>query len=484
MTTKNKMKNYLKLGIFLFGISIVLTNCLHDTTLEHSAKKRVHAKRISLKDFKQKQQVNEALLKFEKHVDYYKKAHESYSKINAIDSTFSILTDEIIEVVTDSTEAYTFRIEIPTHTVSLFENFVIEKFNNGTYKYYIYRYRNNTGTTRFSDLDEDMVLMTRELIDSSQIDSDDFNDYIAQRIIYDETTGCLFSLEQNDDCSCEILYVLQCDNINPGGGGSYGDGSGGDSSDGGSDSDGGGSGGGSGSGGDGGGSTVGVLPSTETPCDELNDLTDTEKADVKDNLIELKENSTAEDGETGFKLQKDSTGVYTSPSLIPTNTNSILVPAGGTNYGGAHSHPTSTFPLFSWADVYILYNLYKYADAGVKNEVVMLLTSTVIPANAEVYAIKINDFNAFKIQIGLDFQNITAFDPNLVGASSLAKIKALNEHLGDKYKKDSNNEKVFLKYFKNHNISLYKATSLLDDWSELTLQDDFSGTVVVNTPCN
>jgi len=52
MITKNKMKNYLKLGVFLFGMSIVLTNCLRDNTLEHSTQKRVHAKRISLKDFK------------------------------------------------------------------------------------------------------------------------------------------------------------------------------------------------------------------------------------------------------------------------------------------------------------------------------------------------------------------------------------------------------------------------------------------------
>lgn len=222
----------------------------------------------------------------------------------------------------------------------------------------------------------------------------------------------------------------------------------------------------------------------EDPCDQLNDLTDLNKANIKSKLQNLKNESATNSGESGFQMKKDSSGNYTNPDVLPSTTNQINFGRSGDIYAAAHSHPfSSTFPLFSWADVFVLYQFYRYADPSVKQEVTFIVASSVNPAPAEIYAIKIDNYTDFEIQIGLDFQNIIASDPaNLTGVEDKIKIKALDEKLAKEYRKDLNSEKVFLEFFGNHNISLYKANSTLDNWSELTLDPTFG--IVIETPCN
>ncbi len=49
---KNKLKNYLKLGIFLFGISLLLINCVKEEIIEEVQQQK-KVTRISFSDFKQ-----------------------------------------------------------------------------------------------------------------------------------------------------------------------------------------------------------------------------------------------------------------------------------------------------------------------------------------------------------------------------------------------------------------------------------------------
>src|SRR5690606_18913826 len=169
----------------------------------------------------------------------------------------------------------------------------------------------------------------------------------------------------------------------------------------------------------------------------------------------------------------------------PTAGNSIPIAAGGDNYGAAHTHPTSTFPMFSWSDVYDLFSLYNYAAVDVKDSITLILVAypTLASAQPEVYAITINDFRLFRNKINADLNNIVAEIDELTLASPLQdKIKALNNKLGDEYRKDNNYEKVFLEQFGDHNISLYKANADITDWSRLDLNESV-GTVFEN-PCN
>ncbi len=117
----------------------------------------------------------------------------SNDPINSKDNTFTILTDEILQVSTDSTDVYTFRIEIPTKPESDFENFVIHKNSNGSIAYYIYSYKN------YSD-DFTALNVSRKKVNEDQINISDFDDYLPSVMKYDATNECWISItkEGND----------------------------------------------------------------------------------------------------------------------------------------------------------------------------------------------------------------------------------------------------------------------------------------------
>lgn len=128
---RKNFKNFLKLGILLFGISILVTNCQkEDYFIEKTApvenSNNLTIKKVSLNELKENKQLRTSLSKIEKHLDVAKQQNEN-SKIDATDNSFSILTDEILQATTDHSEAYTFKIETPMHPEATFENFIIEK---------------------------------------------------------------------------------------------------------------------------------------------------------------------------------------------------------------------------------------------------------------------------------------------------------------------------------------------------------------------
>lgn len=124
------MKQTILKLLLLLVILITAFNCQKDDDFEESnnfqTKNNVIAKRVTLNEIKKNSHLRQSLQKIENQFDYIKK-NKINSKINSVDNAFTILTDEIILINTDSTEAYTFRIEIPTHPNSAFENFVIER---------------------------------------------------------------------------------------------------------------------------------------------------------------------------------------------------------------------------------------------------------------------------------------------------------------------------------------------------------------------
>ncbi|WP_159292199.1 hypothetical protein [Tenacibaculum maritimum] len=275
------MNRLTKIGILILGISLFFfSSCEKDDTFDENIstiqKSNVIAKRVTLNEIKENQTLKQSLDKIEKQFDYIKR-NNKFSKINSTDNSFSILTDEILQVNTDSTEAYTFRVETPTHSDSAFENFVIEKRNSSDYEFYIYRYKR----LELEDNIEVTHSMSKELVSADQINIGHFQDILNAKMHYDEASGCLFDITYNDDCSCEYAEVLWCGGGGGGGGssgGSTGGGSTGSGSTGGTGSGGyggygggyGGSGGGGGYNGGSGGpnpgtgsgsSTIGVLPS-------------------------------------------------------------------------------------------------------------------------------------------------------------------------------------------------------------------------------
>ncbi|WP_299669679.1 hypothetical protein [uncultured Polaribacter sp.] len=229
-------KVFVKQIICLLLLLVTIFSCQNDDITEEniniSTNNRVIAKRVNFNDIKQNEKLKKSLAKIEKRLNYFKKT-KVFSKIESNNNSFSILTDEIIQIKTDDTEAYTFRIETPTYSDSAFENFVIEKYNDNDYMFFIYRYKK-------LKTKENAVItysMSKELVNSNQINLGDFDAILVSKYAYDESSGCLFEITFNEGCSCEYAEVIYCQGGGSGGSGGSGTGDNGSIGDGDSEDD-------------------------------------------------------------------------------------------------------------------------------------------------------------------------------------------------------------------------------------------------------
>jgi hypothetical protein len=218
---KNRLKNYLKLGVLLFGVSLLLTTCEREDTdfiahspSEQSVEKGYTVKSVSLEAVKENELIKNSLEVIASQFDFNKVSETPTSKnngsyttsaladpIKSKDNSFTILTDEILEVSTDSTKVYTFRIETPTKAESYFENFVIHKKSNDSIDYFIYRYKKIGPAI-------EQLSMSKERVSSDQINVSDFDDYTQGLVLYDPETDCWFEI--TEDNGNLIIRIYDC----------------------------------------------------------------------------------------------------------------------------------------------------------------------------------------------------------------------------------------------------------------------------------
>ncbi len=483
---------YLIIGILLLvSIPLILVNCQKET-FDEVPQTGITVKKISFEDLKQKKQLA-------KKIDAIKKAFDvnqlEKSNIVSNDGSFTILTDEILQTIMGVDTTYTMRIEMPTDSTATFENFVIRPADS-TYLFSIFRFYFDE--TQDSDFPYTLSALP---VNASLINSGEFDNLLKQTIWVED---CMFDLYceielLNPCCDC-LQWVLEqvccgsdCDG---GGNGSVedpdpneGEDEGGESDPNNGEGDGEGSGSGSGdpysSGNVPGG--VGVLQPIPAPhCEELNNTINSEGANIKPHLENLK-TKLQEEGENGVSLQNDG-GTYNNVTIPPTNTNTITPPVGNAVYGAAHMHPAySTFPMFSWGDVYTLSKLYQYTSSDLKDEVTFMLVCADIPQPAEVYALVIDDAAAFFLSLNNELQNMINNNPSIDSSLPIADkielaIGFLNDDLGNEFIVDADFEKAFLNYFGDYNISLFKADGAISNWSKLSLDSPIGP--VEETPCN
>lgn len=236
--------------------------------------------------------------------------------------------------------------------------------------------------------------------------------------------------------------------------------------------------------------TIGVNNDTqqEDPCKELKNLFNYKEANIKTKLQNLK-TTVDESGENGFLMKKQA-NTYTNTTLPATTTTDIPISTGAYTYAAAHTHPAfGAYPMYSWGDIYTLLSLRQHALSTNTSEVTFILASKnrYLESQVNVYALKINDFVAFRKAFYKALADIVKEDPDLDGESLTVKLEALNGLLKDKYDKANENqqEKAFLEAFKDFNISLYKANSNLDNWSKITVPEfTVNASGVSETPCN
>lgn len=237
---------------------------------------------------------------------------------------------------------------------------------------------------------------------------------------------------------------------------------------------------------------AGDEPPTETPCEGLKDLS--KKANLKPNIDWLKSNvnNPPNDREWGVEMRKENdynTGdpVYINENKISPNNSSIRLAYGDRQYAVAHSHPKNGQPMFSFADVVLLRNLYLNALPSALNMVTMMLVCKNDEGITKTYSIKVDNIDNLVEEINLRLDNPAYADL----PTEENKVKAEVEQQAIVYKHAAGQyEKSFLQQFSGFGISLYSAADeFLLNWDKLDLGTNPDSTsqnslIVIPTPCN
>jgi hypothetical protein len=199
-----KLKKLVSIGILLFGVSLILLNCQKDEVqFETQKESKYHFKKLSLNEILKKTETKNSIHKIEKYFDI--NSSENTNRDNIEVSNFIIETESIVQVLTDSTETYSFRIITPTDSSSTFENFVIDIRNN-QFLYFIAKYEfdaNNTTQLPYS--------VSFQNISDDQIDIGDFQEYFAPEMPEGDCFQIFFPGQGGCDCDCDFCaVVIEC----------------------------------------------------------------------------------------------------------------------------------------------------------------------------------------------------------------------------------------------------------------------------------
>src|SRR5690606_24244757 len=121
--------------LLVFPLLLLLTNCENDENIQKepfSNEKTGYPdiKKVSLFEIQQDPKLSSDMAEIEK-LFTYKKEGQTKKVINKI-SSISILTDEILQVKTPFSKAYTFRTSFPIQPDADYENFVIYTKEGGS----------------------------------------------------------------------------------------------------------------------------------------------------------------------------------------------------------------------------------------------------------------------------------------------------------------------------------------------------------------
>ena len=230
-------------------------------------------------------------------------------------------------------------------------------------------------------------------------------------------------------------------------------------------------------------------PEDVIPCNKLKNLLDPTKANLKPlitgGMYDYINNSS--EGETGIYIRKDSKGKVTNEIAPFTGTNSLPGKWGTSYYSEVHTHPKNVYPMFSYSDMMVLYNLEHQSYSYNRGHSSMLLVCEDDNGIKQTYAVVFEN-------TGAPIEN-TLNNPNLIGKTQKEKLKALDGILNKMYDKEllkktldpsynPNYERIFLQFCFGTNIGLYKADSNLINWSKLTISNNSDTATVTPTNCN
>ncbi len=301
---KQRLKNYLKFGIFLFGITIAINSCQQDDfKIDEFAVENetpFSMKIISNNEIKENSIVFEQLKKFSKNtINNNVLARE----VDNSNYGFTVNTDysKFVESNDGSLHSYTFLIEREEEGNEILENLVLTLQTDGTYKTEVVSY--------------DFINDDQAVIKTTPLENFDTSQYLSRMdFSYSCTTTVSYTLSFSADCSCQYLEVISVDtnctvHFYGGGGGTSGGGNSSGSGWSGTIWTGGGGGGsssGTGTGNTNGntGTTIATSPFTQSHIDRL--TTQTKNIQVKARIQQMEGDLDTATKEQGSEFRRNS----------------------------------------------------------------------------------------------------------------------------------------------------------------------------------
>ena len=514
---KQNLKNYLKLGILFFGISLFVTNCEKDYTneIEIQTHSRFKVKILNQKQVNSNKQIAEKLKKVDLKIK--RKTNSVFSKeIYNEEYDFTINTDYVkyLEDTENGNHSYNFLISRENPEDDKLENLLLILNSEGNYDAYLVKY--DFSIEEYSNIDQNTLNSRTTTYMPIDFDISVFNEGELAKVtpnlvcveVWVQTT--VPTDEGNNTGNTDLyetIWVLESSTCTwIGGGGGDSDGTTGGAEDPGGDEtsdncDTCGS-----SGGNGGTpsppdeeepGTIISVPTTMSiddveNCEKLKNLSDVDEQNINVQIQFLKDKlATNPENEWSVQMTKDVIGNYIAgednefeytSTQEEGNENSSTLISGEYYYAGAHLHTNKGYGIFSWADVRILGELLNNAISYNRPFVTSILVCE-NPNNSNnpfVYALKVDDMTKFNNSIYAVWSNSKYSE-----LSDTDKInKILNEEALSFHENKDDLEKYFLNKYSNAGISLYKADNDMSNWNKLTLQDDTNGTeVVTSIPC-
>jgi hypothetical protein len=512
---KQQLKNYLKLGILLFGITFLLWNCENNSEqIETMEQKIDFTVKPQIKTFTLNQLQNDNTFGSLKNSFNILQNNTLFASRNANGTSYSarlvdslgISIDEssIRQITYDGYVSYTMLMIEPDDNSGNTSNLVIQD-HNGSERIFTVRYTNDandSGIASRNSSQSDNVQMRSGIRSYSDFWQDDEGnsssgasdceqyETVCNTVYVWIPVSCGCGHSGDDPCDgCYGSYAgwelgteQECEEICVDyGSGIYDSGSGNPST-------------------GGGGSTSGNTTPTEvattplnldgtsafqdgppkTNCESLKALRLTNSLNIdilpyvnqlRAKLDETKEWSigfTKEWVDGNMKNAPWDSGIKEGINL----TRSYYV-SGTREVGQIHTHPDGTKPIFSWLDLKALKNIYHDAHEHFQDDVFLMI----VCKNGSTYSLKVDDLETLIIALQADLDNAK-------GNTEKKKEDYIEERLERKFRESDNLEQTFLKEYGNHGISLYKATDTnLNNWKQLELDENDNETIN-ETPCN
>ncbi|WP_300346207.1 hypothetical protein [Chryseobacterium sp.] len=218
-----------------------------------------------------------------------------------------------------------------------------------------------------------------------------------------------------------------------------------------------------------------------TPCDNLSKLLDPTKGNLKplitNGMYSYINNSV---GEAGVFIKKDSGGNITTQVAPPSGDNTLQIKVNDNYYSAVHTHPKTTYPMFSYDDIISLYTLEVEGSNHNDKQSSFILVCEDDFGVKQTYAIVFENAGQMVEQVWNSPENI---------GCSLDELKAamMKKYL-EEYEKEENGQKnyerAFLRLNFGTNIGLYKTDPNLTSWQKLYIEADLPTATVKSTNCN